>query len=500
MTQFKKVEYVIKVGDSLKSIATSVLYDSTKWLDIAYYNNLEYPYIVDVPPTSYATGFVTLFRDLSGGNLDTVGLTWTQDTSTSGHFSSSSPINNNDILANTYLMRVNGIPAKIVSIVGDGTTVGSVVVSNEMISGQVEYVYLDSQAFLIIPIGTVLLTSSGDKKYEISGSSNYTMYPDKDTLEVPISAINSGILGETPENTIVSFQSPILGISYTLNRESIKVIQNKNRATGTITVHRNAVIAETVIIPYGSTFVAPYDPATGTPIRTYYSIETITFLSTDTSVDIPIQCTEAGVVGNVYPNRISEISSLWMNDNDMSFIDPTQILSVYGNNDAISDGRSRNLKVAGDSILVPVVEIGTSTPKDVPTKDIYTVLFGEDVMLNNGDLYATPQGDLGLVTGLDNLKQSIYNRLNSILGASSLIHPDYGTILDSYVGTTITNETLELVKQEVARTVLADPRIKEVIAVGVAAKSGVLFIDMDIRILGVSDAQTIQFLIKGGAQ
>jgi hypothetical protein len=71
-------------------------------------------------------------------------------------------------------------------------------------------------------------------------------------------------------------------------------------------------------------------------------------------------------------------------------------------------------------------------------------------------------GSLKLVKGLDNLRQSLFIRLMTPKG-SYLGHPEYGSMMDMYIGMKNTEENAQLLDLEIQRTIWTDGRVTNVI-------------------------------------
>lgn len=134
-----------------------------------------------------------------------------------------------------------------------------------------------------------------------------------------------------------------------------------------------------------------------------------------------------------------------------------------------------HLVTYGDQINLPnqlnqVSDLNYDTFNPVEAKDIYDSTMGMDIGLEipYGEdtedilsMYAQPDGhDIGTVTGIQNLKDSIRRRLLTEYG-SLLYHPNYGTHLTQMIGEKI-NSVLEAdLKVEILRTIDTDPRVAD---------------------------------------
>src|SRR2546430_1038012 len=89
----------------------------------------------------------------------------------------------------------------------------------------------------------------------------------------------------------------------------------------------------------------------------------------------------------------------------------------------------------GDSLSLPVTSTNQSGGVSaISVLDIVDSL-GIDVGLSNlGQKFASASGDIGTVVGIDNVKQALRTRVNTVPGELGM-HPDYGCYLQFYVGT-----------------------------------------------------------------
>ncbi|MDR3519154.1 MAG: DUF2634 domain-containing protein [Azospirillaceae bacterium] len=117
---------------------------------------------------------------------------------------------------------------------------------------------------------------------------------------------------------------------------------------------------------------------------------------------------------------------------------------------------SATVLLSGSQILVP-----SSAPAASAVADA-TSVFGVDVLLGRdpvaGGVLSVAAGDLGSVSGVDNLAQALRNRLDTRPG-ELLYHPDYGCRVHELVGQGAGAAVAQLAVAFVTEAVLADPRI-----------------------------------------
>ena len=74
-------------------------------------------------------------------------------------------------------------------------------------------------------------------------------------------------------------------------------------------------------------------------------------------------------------------------------------------------------------------------------------------------------GDMLLVEGLDNAKQSIRNQLLTEKGFYPSVDTDYGSEIYEVLGEDIEEPTLEALKVYIRNTLLENPRVKEILEI-----------------------------------
>ena len=76
--------------------------------------------------------------------------------------------------------------------------------------------------------------------------------------------------------------------------------------------------------------------------------------------------------------------------------------------------------------------------------------------------YTFKDGDLVLVSEVDSVSQSIYNRLNTKLGSLSYFYGEYGSALQTLTGQKRNKHILDFIKTEIGLTLKQDPRLVNV--------------------------------------
>jgi len=88
-------------------------------------------------------------------------------------------------------------------------------------------------------------------------------------------------------------------------------------------------------------------------------------------------------------------------------------------------------------------------------------LYGIDIYIDDsGDIKLTPQDEFKTIEGTSNLIQAIIVRLKTVLNELAL-HPNYGSELETVIGSKSNVTILSIIKQLVRKVLLQEPRIKE---------------------------------------
>ena len=85
-----------------------------------------------------------------------------------------------------------------------------------------------------------------------------------------------------------------------------------------------------------------------------------------------------------------------------------------------------------------------------------TEIYGADY---SSEGFITSDGDIGLVSELDNAEQAIRNRLLTRLGTYPTIDSDYGSELHNVLGEKINSQTLSELRVYIENCMLEEPRV-----------------------------------------
>lgn len=123
---------------------------------------------------------------------------------------------------------------------------------------------------------------------------------------------------------------------------------------------------------------------------------------------------------------------------------------------------------------------------------------GTDLALDsNGDLILTPQGDVQTVSEIDNIKQAVRIRLQTIPD-SYLFGDDLGSDLGETVDEALTPQAIKLIEQYAMNALEDDPRIIQINNLSVTSSDDQLTLSLDLDVVGVGSVQTA-VAVGGGA-
>ena len=122
----------------------------------------------------------------------------------------------------------------------------------------------------------------------------------------------------------------------------------------------------------------------------------------------------------------------------------------------IADTASQGVLAYGQTILIPVVQPDSiATPPDP---------FLTDLALDTDGFLVVVNGDLATVSQDDNLKQSLGMRVQ-VGKLSMLFHPEYGSWVDSLVGSINTAALAQLAEFYATSAMIEDPRVQSVLSI-----------------------------------
>jgi phage baseplate assembly protein W len=125
-------------------------------------------------------------------------------------------------------------------------------------------------------------------------------------------------------------------------------------------------------------------------------------------------------------------------------------------------------------------------PEDLLKSDIAVEVKDEPKRGLHVDLKLSSSGDIAVISGKDNVLQSIVNRLNTRRGElAELGHPEYGSNLDDVIGMPNTPDTLRIIETYVRDALREERRIESVVRVEakfVDGKPDTVVVEMDVRL------------------
>ncbi|USL89501.1 baseplate assembly protein [Bacillus phage vB_BceH_LY2] len=150
---------------------------------------------------------------------------------------------------------------------------------------------------------------------------------------------------------------------------------------------------------------------------------------------------------------------------------------------AEKNANPNHLVTIGDTIMVKVTEDReakliqeTKKAPEFNQDEVFALTLGKDLAIiperntkigspgwdiDSVALAGDSKGRLATKSGIENLKQSLFLRLITPRG-SYLGHPNFGSKLDMYLGTKLTEEQATLIDLEIERTIRTDGRVKTV--------------------------------------
>ena len=148
------------------------------------------------------------------------------------------------------------------------------------------------------------------------------------------------------------------------------------------------------------------------------------------------------------------------------------------------------LKV-GDKLLIPSENLDSHT-SDLNIENAEDYAYGRDLDLyssdeqhenvkeltSNGELRGNC-GDLLIANGLKNLRQRLLIRLSTPIG-SLILHPEFGSNINKYIGMKNTAQNLIKMKLAVQECILSDELISEITRLDLDFNGGALTIDSDL--------------------
>ena len=189
-------------------------------------------------------------------------------------------------------------------------------------------------------------------------------------------------------------------------------------------------------------------------------------------------------IGLSYGVRWEEI--VQVNGLEYPYIDDNLYINEYNEVDSVAK--------VGSKLVIPTPGIKIPVKSNNSSKEMEEYIFGVDLDLFSsflesssvmrleieGELSHNQKGDLKLSSGIDNLRQQLIIKLGTPKG-SLLLHPEFGSRINDFVGKKITIETLTKVKLEVQECLLGDFRVSGISDLSVIGKDGGIFVECIIH-------------------
>lgn len=171
-----------------------------------------------------------------------------------------------------------------------------------------------------------------------------------------------------------------------------------------------------------------------------------------------------------------------------------------------------HLKTIGDTIYLPTTNEIESIIADnmgAFTKNtIYDITLGMDLELKIdadsaieeaiGEVVANSSGDLTVVSGIENLKQSLFMRIMTRKG-TLLNHANYGSRFPDYIGSIESDAQLKRAVTELNRTITTDSRVSSAtVSTAEILKDGTIFLEVDITPISFDTAFNL-FIVRSNS-
>lgn len=112
------------------------------------------------------------------------------------------------------------------------------------------------------------------------------------------------------------------------------------------------------------------------------------------------------------------------------------------------------------------------------------------------DSFSFSNGDIDIISGIENLEQSIINILNTDLGFYNWCYSNYGSNLSEIFGRENNNNSLEYLRVEIEYTVKKNPRVKDVSVNCTKEDPQTVSAELQILPIGENEMVTINLIIN----
>lgn len=160
--------------------------------------------------------------------------------------------------------------------------------------------------------------------------------------------------------------------------------------------------------------------------------------------------------------------------------DATQWQTLIDYNGLVPPYITDNPSQAGPGVILTGAMILVPAPAPVATATTDpSAVFGTDIKLDKGQL-STANGDFDVVSGRDNLKQALANRVETQRG-DLLMHQNYGSLHPRLIGAVNGPTSGLLAAQYVRAAVQADPRVQSVLSATATITEDVTAIEVEVQ-------------------
>lgn len=163
---------------------------------------------------------------------------------------------------------------------------------------------------------------------------------------------------------------------------------------------------------------------------------------------------------------------------------------------SVNDGVSSNADISpGDDLYIPQQTEPADNDREqyILTEDAARNPYGTDIKLDpDGNIVVQESGDFALISGIENVKQAVDLRMNTLVG-SMLKQSAFG--LATQAGLAGTDMAIRYLKMGIRSAVAADPRIQSVSNIKVQMDVDRLKIGMDIQVIGYEESLPVDVVV-----
>jgi len=258
-----------------------------------------------------------------------------------------------------------------------------------------------------------------------------------------------------------------------------------HHASGFLIVTRTSS-SHPVTIRKGWTFTTSITMMNQIP-KVYEVVEDVVIPAGKDSAYVYVRCTVPGVFGNVMEGAIDTVGQNTLEQAEFSIESVT-------NPEKFTNGKEYNVRFSGEIIYIPTSEDETGV-EDID--QLLANVGGEDFVLDaEGNLFYDNYGDIASVSGVDNIKQAVKDRLMTEKGEYPL-HPEYGTNIPSIIGTARTPYTERMVRLEILQALSLEDRIENVQITSLTIEHTTVYVEVSYTVKLTSANESVAVTING---